>query len=96
MSHHDALILTTQNLPGDYAPWGLVERWADSTKLYPDCSYGCVWFYKLARRGGEALGNDWGVCSNPTSHRCGLLTFEHQGCQMAETKRRAAPQTNGE
>ena len=27
------------------------------------------------------LGNDWGVCSNRNSHRYGLLTFEHQGCQ---------------
>lgn len=23
---------------------------------------------------------DWVICSNPESHRAGLLTFEHQGC----------------
>jgi hypothetical protein len=27
---------------------------------------------------------DWGVCVNPKSHRCGLLTFEHQGCPEFE------------
>jgi hypothetical protein len=26
------------------------------------------------------LRSDWGICANATSPRCGLLTFEHQGC----------------
>ena len=34
----------------------------------------------LADVGEQALSMDWGVCTNQRSHRCGLLTFEHQGC----------------
>lgn len=45
-----------------------------------DCSSGCWWYLPLE---GE-LGMDWGVCANPRSHRCGLLTHEHQGCAMYE------------
>ena len=45
-----------------------------------DCSGGCMKFYALQHRDGEWLGYDWGVCANPKSHRCGLLTNEHQGC----------------
>jgi len=58
----------------DYAPWGNVERWKDSNWSYPDCSCGCKWFLELE----GSLGMDWGVCLNKKSHRCGLLTFEHQ------------------
>ena len=43
---------------------------------WADCSCGCRWYRKLA----GPLGWNWGVCANPRSHRCGLLTFEHQGC----------------
>jgi hypothetical protein len=45
-----------------------------------DCSSGCKWYLELKGR----LGADWGVCTNPRSHRCGLLTFEHQGCSHYE------------
>jgi hypothetical protein len=41
-----------------------------------DCSCGCRFFAKL----DGAIGMDWGICFNPKSHRVGLLTFEHQGC----------------
>src|SRR5438105_7658427 len=56
-------------LPTDFEPSGYRVRTG------PDCSCGCRWFLEL-----QALPYDWGVCSNPQSPRCGLLTFEHQGC----------------
>jgi hypothetical protein len=59
LTHHDALLLVAPKDPADYEPWGNVSRWEDPTKSYPDCSHGCIWFYKLARRGKEALGTDW-------------------------------------
>ena len=36
---------------------------------------------KIVKPLAGKLGCDWGVCGNPESHRCGLLTFEHQGCR---------------
>lgn len=72
--NHEDLKKCVKNLPEDYEPYGKKPRW------YLDCSSGCLAFVKLA---GE-LGNDWGVCTNPDSHRCGLLTFEHQGCVHAK------------
>lgn len=60
----------------DYQPWGKVKRWENEDQGYPDCSMGCKYYLKLQGN----FGNDWGVCSNIKSHRCGLLTFEHQGC----------------
>lgn len=86
MSHHGKLSSVCPSLPMDYAPWGKIERWADPNGRYPDCSHGCVHFYEVATKTRERLGLDWGVCTNPKSHRCGLLTFEHQGCQQAELK----------
>ncbi len=82
MSHHDQLTSGLRKLPEDYEPWGKERRWADPDKSYPDCSCGCKFFYELKNRGEEHLGMDWGVCGNPASHRAGLLTFEHQGCQQ--------------
>jgi hypothetical protein len=57
------------HLPTDYEPYGYRVRTG------ADCSCGCIWFLKL-----QTHQMDWGVCSNPQSPRCGLLTFEHQGC----------------
>ncbi len=57
------------HLPTDYEPYGFRVRTG------ADCSCGCKWFLKL-----QAMPMDWGVCANPQSPRCGLLTFEHQGC----------------
>lgn len=56
--------------PQDFEPYGRRERNSS------DCSCGCRFFIGL--EGG--LGADWGVCTNPESLRCSLLTFEHQGC----------------
>ena len=68
----DALV----SLPSDYTPFGKLERWENPEIDYPDCSCGCAHYHKLE---GDA-NYDYGVCTNPASHRCGLLTFEHQGC----------------
>ena len=59
------------HLPTDYEPYGYRVRDGN------DCSCGCKWFLPL-----QVHPADWGVCSNPQSPRCGLLTFEHQGCQF--------------
>lgn len=88
MNHHNQLWAVTQRLDGDYTPYGKLERWADPGQSYPDCSCGCIFFYALANRGNESLGSDWGVCANIDSHRRGLLTFEHQGCQKFTAKRK--------
>jgi hypothetical protein len=80
---HADILRRFRKLPGDYAPWGDVDRDAPEHNHLPyvDCSAGCDHFLPLH----EALGlDDWGVCVNPDSHRCGLLTFEHQGCHEAE------------
>jgi hypothetical protein len=61
------------HLPTDYEPYGYRVR--DGS----DCSCGCRWWLPL-----QIHSSDWGVCVNPRSPRCGLLTFEHQGCQFFE------------
>lgn len=81
MTHHDALWGICRKMDSDYAPYGVAERDGD------DCSCGCVWFYNLAARGKENLGQDWGICANPVSHRCALLTYEHQGCRYFEAEK---------
>lgn len=73
------LFKVAPKLPDDYEPWGQVDR-DQGNEYLPDCSNGCKWFLPLADTNKEHLGMDWGVCANPNSHRCGLLTFEHQGC----------------
>lgn len=80
MSRHDRLWAATKKLDGDYTPYGKLERWANANDSYADCSSGCGYYIALHNRGAEDM--DWGVCTNPKSHRCGLLTFEHQGCQQ--------------
>lgn len=75
MKHTD-LLQIVKKLPQDYDPWGEEVRWADANKPYPDCSWGCKYAVPLE----NGLGADWVICSNPESHRVGLLTFEHQGC----------------
>lgn len=84
---HKHLLTIVRTSPLDYAPWGTVERWAEPGKPYPDCSNGCKHAAWLA----GSLGADWLVCTNPNSHRVGLLTFEHQsgvGCfEDPETRR---------
>lgn len=63
--------------PRDWDGYGLLDRWEGRYDGEPgDCSSGCVYFRPLS---GD-LAADWGVCTNPWSHRKGKLTFEHQGC----------------
>ena len=65
--------------PRDWSPYGLLDR--DHPDVSgADCSVGCKHYLTLP---GE-LGFDWGVCTNPASHRVGRLTFEHQGCLAFE------------
>lgn len=66
---HAHLLKILQKNERDYEPFGSIEKDVD-------CSCGCSFFVKLSGN----LGDDWGVCLNVKSHRCGLLTFEHQGC----------------
>lgn len=81
MKHHDRLWKVCPKRAEDYTPYGKDERWADPNRAYPDCSCGCKFYYVLEERDGQDIGCDWGVCTNPKSHRVGLLTFEHQGCE---------------
>jgi hypothetical protein len=76
--HHALLWKVCKELPGDYEPYGQASRDGG------DCSWGCLHYYVLDARDGQPLQEDWGVCANPASHRCGLLTFEHQGCGAYE------------
>lgn len=72
---HQHMLAIVPRLPSDYRDYGgTVERWADESLAYPDCSCGCLWAAWLA----STLGGDWCVCANPTAPRRGLLTFEHQ------------------
>ena len=86
---HRRLMSIVPLRPEDYDPWGDDIRWADEERAYPDCSCGCKWARwledlddgKPKSEGGRGrLSMDWLVCTNPRSHRVGLLTFEHQGC----------------
>jgi hypothetical protein len=76
----DGLWRVTRRLPADYTPYGQEERWADEDRGYPDCSCGCRRWRPLWDSERPGPDTDWGVCTNPASHRAGLLTFEHQGC----------------
>jgi hypothetical protein len=82
--HHFKLCEACPHLPNDYWPYG---QTVDPTIFHNDCSAGCIHYYRLASHDDEELGRDWGVCINPKSHRCGLLTFEHQGCKFFEINR---------
>lgn len=66
-------------LPSDYTEYGgEIERWADVTLGYPDCSCGCKWWIPLYDVKNNEEDFDWGVCTKPTGPRAGLLTWEHQ------------------
>jgi hypothetical protein len=67
---HEQLWQISVRVPTDFEPYGERKRYGVC-----DCSCGCRWFLPLV-----AMPFDWGVCSNPTSPRVALLTFEHQGC----------------
>jgi hypothetical protein len=84
IDHQETLTQIVIRKPDDYTPYGQDERWANPALDYADCSCGCRHYFLLANRDGQELGYDWGVCANPESHRCALLTFEHQGCHQFE------------
>lgn len=74
-------------LPGDYDTYGGDVVRDTPERFGADCACGCKWFtplYDDSWDGGMDL--DWGVCTNPDSHRAGLLTWEHQGCLLSEPK----------
>lgn len=77
---HDYLMSIVIRLPGDYQPYGYRRRDVPEGAWLADCSAGCRWYVPLQ---GD-LQYDWGICANARSHRCGLLTFEHQGCPVFE------------
>ena len=77
MITHGELLKLVKHLDSDFEPYGKRSREAD---YGPDCSCGCRYFVPLEGN----LGLDWWVCVNPKSPRCGLLTFEHQGCREFE------------
>jgi hypothetical protein len=74
---HEHLHTIVRHLPSDFEPYGQRSR-ADGGG---DCSCGCRHFQPL-----RILPFDWGVCTNPRSPRCSLLTFEHQGCEHFEMR----------
>ncbi len=77
---HDKLRAIVISLPTDFESFGYQTRENGES----DCSCGCKYFLPLKDlvsddHGTELISMDWGVCTNPKSPRCGLLTFEHQG-----------------
>ena len=72
---HTHLLAIMPTRPTDFEPYGYRIREG------ADCSCGCRWFLPL-----QCQPYDWGVCSNPRSPRCGLLTFEHMGCPEFEAE----------
>ena len=71
---HDYLLSITFRHDADFWPYGKLER---ENYHCSDCSCGCHYFIELR----DPFSGDWGICANRKSHRCGLLTFEHQGCE---------------
>lgn len=83
MTDHALLLRLMRRLPTDYAPWGEIDRWGDTSEVDGDCSSGC----RHARPLDGPLGADWCVCAREGAPRAGLLTFEHQagrGCFDAD------------
>jgi len=78
MCLHKRIWKVCKSLPTDCEPWG--KRKGGSKQ----CSHGCRFYLPLEDRGENGIGGDWGVCINPKSPRAGLLTFEHQGCDLME------------
>lgn len=76
---HLLLLSIMPRLPSDFAPYGQRSRLNDAGVIESDCSGDCKHFEVL-----QSMPEDWGVCTNPKSPRCGLLTFEHQGCPEYE------------
>ena len=79
--HWQLLAEVVEYDPRDWSPFGLLDR-EQSDTYGGDCSSGCVFYLPLK----GSLGMDWGVCTNPGSHRLGKLTFEHQGCYAFQSE----------
>jgi len=89
MCEHERLLQILKRFPQDYRPWGDDDREVGEF-FGDDCSCGCRFARWLEDLGEEHLSRDWCVCTNPKSHRCGLLTFEHQGCRAFEMESEGA------
>jgi len=72
---HKHLLSIVKRFATDYTPFGNDDR--ETPNWGSDCSAGCQFNIPLEHE----YGTDWGVCCNPLARRCGLLTFEHQGCR---------------
>jgi hypothetical protein len=87
-TRHAALAMACRILPTDYHFFGGdVVRWRSENAVHADCSGGCRWWHPLHDPDSGWGDGDWGVCGNPRSRRCGMLTFEHQagfGCFECE------------
>ena len=77
---HRLLLTLVERDERDYQNFGTFDRESGPDGWHPDCSCGCK--HALWLEG--PLGGDWLVCGNPSSHRAGKLTFEHQGCPKFE------------
>ncbi len=75
---HRFLLSIMPRLDTDFEPYGKRSRIEGDT-IPMDCSCQCKHFQPL-----KSMPFDWGVCTNKKSPRCGLLTFEHQGCSEYE------------
>ena len=67
---HETLLRLVIRRHTDFVPYGSRQRTG------ADCSQDCKWFIRLS----WPFNLNWGICVNNDSPRCGLLTFEHQGC----------------
>jgi len=80
----DSLLNLCKVLDTDYIDYGgKITRWLDPDAEYNDCSDGCKHFIPLYNESYKGADLDFGVCTNPKSKRCGLLTNERQagyGC----------------
>ena len=86
---HYALLEVVKKLPSDLEPMGEGSR---EHEWGPDCSCGCRWYVRLE----PSLQLHWGVCRNPASPHCGLLTFEHQKCRQFEADEGHVRETEAE
>lgn len=81
-----ALRAACRVLPTDYTDYGGdAVRWELEEDGDPDCSSGCRHFAALHDPEHVGPDGDWGVCTNASGPRCGLLTWEHQagrGCYV--------------
>jgi len=82
------LLELCKKLDSDYIEYGgKITRWFDPDYNYADCSCGCKYFIPLHNEQNKGADFDFGVCTNPKSKRCGLLTYEYQagyGCFVSE------------